>query len=783
MIKFIAILVFVLCLKFVFGQTSMLSINGYVEDVQTGERLIAASVYQTENQRGVTTNNYGFFSIAIPKGTDKLSASYLGYHTRSIQIDARNDTNIVFQLVRSDQEIEEVVVNAQKDIRQRMKANQLQMATDKIAKIPVILGETDIMKAYQLMPGVQGGLEATAGMVVRGSDPGQNLILLDGVPVYNVNHLFGLFSVFNTDAIKSSTLLKGNFPARYGGRAASVLDIRMKEGNNKSLSGSASVGLISSKLLLEGPLVKNKTSFLFTVRRTYIDLFAYPYFKWILHDAGMWTYNFHDLNFKLNHIINDRNRIYLSYYNGRDKYGYKWEENTVNPTTNDETNYQENNGFNWGNNTGTMRWNHQFGNKLFGNTTLIYTRYRFETRRRSEELVVGDNPSHNIFENGFYSGITDYGANIDLDYRPGNNHQVRFGALITQHQFKPGVSVVDFTDLEGLFNVDSVDNGQLLKNLEFAAYLEDEFTVADFMEFQLGLRYSMFMTDKMNYSFIEPRSSIRFMPIKGQVLSMAYSRTTQPIHLLTNSSVGFPTDQWVPVTDKVKPIMADQYNLSWQFNIGEQLSTTISSFYKTMENVLEYKENADKKLNWQEIVEQGKGTAQGIELLIEKKIGKTTGWLAYTLSKSDRTFVNINEGRTFPYKYDRRHDFKIVLMHQFNKNVELSANWIFNTGYAVTLPLEIYVADYSVDYFNAYQYSSEVLNYEKKNDFRMPNYHRLDIAVNLHKQKKRFSRTWTFGLYNVYMRRNALYYDFYQGKLRSHSVIPIMPSINYSIHF
>lgn len=758
-------------------------LSGYIQDAESGERLIAASIYHLGASIGTTTNNYGFFSITVPKGKSIFSISYLGYQKKTVELEILNDTNIVINLEREQLEIDEIVIVEKRGLKGGGKANHLKLAMNDVLKLPVILGETDVLKAYQLMPGIQSGIEGTAGMIIRGSDAGQNLILLDGVPVYNVNHLFGLFSVFNTDAIKSSTLMIGAFPARYGGRTASIMDIRMKEGNNQTIKGAASVGLISIKALVEGPIKKDRTSFLLSARRSYIDLFAYPYFKWIMNDEALWTYKFYDLNIKLNHILNDRNRVYFSYYNGQDKYKFENEEKTISNTSNEQTYFTEKHGFSWGNNTGTIRWNHQFGNRLFSNTTFVFSQYRFQTNNSIEEMVIGDEMEYTIFETDFYSGIADYGAAIDFDFRPTNKHHLRYGCSITHHRFRPGVNVLNFSDFEGLLEIDSMDTGELHTNIEMATYLENEFTLTDKIDVQVGIRYSVFQTNKMTYHSLEPRISISWMLFDSQVINLAYSKTSQPIHLLTNSSVGFPTDQWVPVTEKVKPIIGNQLNLSYQFNIGTNYNTTVSTFYKTMENVLEYKDNADRKMNWQDIIEQGEGSAKGIEILFGKKVGQTTGWLAYTISKSDRTFKNINEGRTFPYKYDRRHDIKVVIMHRVNKKVDFSANWIYNSGHAVTLPLEVYVKENITNYFNGYFYPTEILNYDDKNGFRMPNYHRLDVAINFRKVNNRFDRTLTLGIYNVYMHRNAFYYDFYDGKLRSHSVIPIMPSINYSIRF
>lgn len=783
MVRIVLNLILLLFTHNSYANTALHVLSGYVEDIQSGERLIAASIFHIESSTGTTSNSYGFFSLALPYGKSQISVSYIGYQNKLLDIDIRKDTAIIIGLEMDLLEIDELTIVKKRGLNIEDNANHLQLDINKVTRLPVIFGEKDILKAYQLLPGVQSGIEGTAGMVIRGSDPGQNLILLDGVPVYNVNHLFGLFSVFNTDAIKSTSLLKGDFPARFGGRIASVLDIRLKEGNIQETRGNVSIGLISVRAMIEGPIKKNKTSYLVSVRRSYIDLFAYPYFKWILNDEAIWTYKFYDLNLKLNHIFNERNRVYVSYYFGQDKYLFKNEEISINTSSNEQTIFEEKHGFNWGNHTGTLRWNHQFSKKLFSNTTFILSKYRFQTESAMEETVLGAGNNYSSYSKQFYSGIEDIGASIDFDYSPSNKHTIMFGGTIVKHNFYPGVNIRDFSDFEGLLQFDSLNTGELLTNIEIASYFEDKISITDKLSAHLGLRYSLFQADERAYHILEPRISIKLKPLEHHTISLAYSRTSQPIHLLVNSSVGFPSDQWVPVTDQIKPIIGNQFNISYHFDFLMDFSGTLSSFYKTMENVLEFKDNADRKLNWQEIVEQGKGTAYGIEILVERKIGKTTGWIAYTLSKSDRIFDSINEGRSFPYKYDRRNDIKLVIIHQFSKRMDISMNWIYNTGYAVTLPLEVYTKDNTTKFFNGYHYPPEILNYDEKNGFRMPSYHRLDLSINFHKQRKHYYRTLTFGIYNTYMHRNAFYYDFYQGKLRSNSVIPIMPSVNYSLKF
>lgn len=764
-----------------YAQNTSFSVSGYVQDISSGERLPGAVIYCPNTSKGTQTNPYGFFTLFLSAESKGIEVSHIGFQSQWIEFNQKHDTSFIVSLAPKDVELGEIVVSAQRETTLIKRMGQHQLASSQIEKIPMVLGEPDLLKAYQMMPGVQSGIEGTSGMVVRGSDPGQNLILLDGVPVYNANHLFGLFSVFDNDAIKSSTLIKGAFPARYGGRVSSVLDVRMKEGNNQQLKGVASIGLISSKIMLEGPIVKEKTSFMVSARRTYLDLLSIPYQRIVSGKNALWKYSFQDINLKINHIINPNNRLFLSFYNGKDEYSYKGKISDIGGKNVTE----EKNGFNWGNLTSTLRWNWQPGRRFFCNTTLIYSDYAFNTNKYtkvSEQIDTTINSS--VLDLKFRSGIKDYGISVDFDYVPAQSHQLRFGALFTHHKFFPGVNIVDFNSFGSLLEGDTLSNNQTFYNNETALYIEDEWSISPLWVLQAGLRSTAFSTNNKMYFNMEPRFFLKFLPSKNRWVGLAYSRTSQNIHLLTNSSVGFPTDQWVPITEKVKPILAHQANLSYNMEFGTSFSFSTELFYKQMKNVVEYSENANLKKDWQDIIVQGNGTAFGAEFMLSKEKGKLTGWIAYTLSKSDRKFDEINDGISFPYKYDRRHDFKIVMMYPLGKKADLGVNWVITTGNAVTLPTERICSATSLEnQYYGYQYSYELYIYDKKNNFRMPTYHRLDVTVNFHKKMKHFNRTLSLGVYNVYAQPNALYYDFFDGKLRSNSFVTLLPSINYILRY
>ncbi|MBN1926709.1 MAG: carboxypeptidase-like regulatory domain-containing protein, partial [Prolixibacteraceae bacterium] len=532
-------------------------ISGYVQDASSGERLPGAGIFCPETLKGTQSNTYGFFSIQPGSKCRALNVSYVGYKTEQVSISYPKDTFIIIGLHKQQYELGEVLVGAEKTNSVLQRSGEHMLASSQIEKIPMVLGETDILKAYQMLPGVQTGIQGTSGMVVRGSDPGQNLILLDGVPVYNASHLFGLFSVFNSDAVKSSKLIKGAFPARYGGRVSSVLDIRMKEGNNQKLKGNISLGLVSSKIMLEGPIIKGKTSFMVSARRTYFDLFTGLYQLALSGTGVMFSYNFHDINAKVNHIFSEKSRLYLSVYTGKDVYSNKWEYSD--PEKKREV--IENTGFNWGNVTATLRWNYQPAKNLFCNTTFVYSRYAFNTGHYAKET--DSTGRYSELDLNFTSGIEDIGGSVDFDYFPAKNHQLRFGALFTRHRFQPGVNIVDFNDFGGMLRADTIDHHEELYNNEAAIYFEDEWSISPEFMLQAGVRGTSFFTETKTYFSFEPRLFFKYMLNRNNWFGLAYSRTSQNIHLLTNSSVGFPTDQWVPVTDSVKPILANQYNISY----------------------------------------------------------------------------------------------------------------------------------------------------------------------------------------------------------------------------
>jgi outer membrane receptor for ferrienterochelin and colicin len=772
------------------------TISGFVEDPETGERLIGVNVYNEQTLTGTMTNTYGFYSLTLPADTIHLVFSHVGYQPVKQVFYLASDTSFNFRF-EAVEKIEEVAVYANKTSieRSQMSMNQVQPAT--INKLPVLLGEKDLIKTLQLLPGVQSGSEGSSSFYVRGGGPDQNLILLDGVPVYNVNHLFGFFSVFNTDAIQNVTLIKGGFPARYGGRLSSVLDIRLKEGNNKEYKAQGSVGLISSKLTLEGPIVKNKSSFLISGRRTYIDVLSQPAISMInqtSNDKIKAGYFFHDLNVKLNYLFSDKDRVFLSVYTGKDK-AYSRFEGNAGGSANDES-FRSDMELWWGNITGALRWNHVFSNRLFSNTTITYSRYKFLV---GENFKFSSDDISDEFDLNYFSGINDLSCKIDFDYSPSPAHQVKFGGNYIYHVFHPGINAFSFNS-DGEGSIDTTFGNKDIYSDEFYLYAEDDINITKKIKTNIGLHYSGFHVENTFYHSLQPRIALRYKITQNMALKGAYTHMAQYIHLLSNTTIGLPTDLWLPVTKRVKPQKSNQYAVGGVYSFRKHgLEVSIEGFYKDMQNLIEYKEGASFfsiEDDWEDKIEFGNGWAYGGEVLIEKNAGKTTGWIAYTLSWSNRRFENISFGRVFPASYDRRHDISVTINHKFSEKFDIGVVWVYGTGYPVTLALEKY--PYAMEARTVYEYhyyQDFVENIEHRNNYRMPAYHRLDIGFNFHKQKERFSRTWSFGLYNAYNRINPFflyfgysndddfYYDNNNKVLKMIGLFPIFPFVSYSFKF
>ncbi|GAA0880863.1 TonB-dependent receptor [Algoriphagus jejuensis] len=766
------------------------TISGTVKDAESGETLIGVNVFDKKSQKGSITNNYGFFSYSSLESEVDLVFSYVGYEPVNLPLILEKDTLITVELMQSGL-MKEVVIEGERGdpIQESTLMGAINVPLREIKNIPALMGEVDIFKVIQLLPGVQSGAEGTSGLYVRGGSPDQNLILLDGVPVYNASHLFGFFSIFNDGAISNVEMIKGGFPARYGGRLSSVVDVTMKEGNTKEFKGDGSIGLIASKLTLEGPIVKDKTSFLVSGRRTYLDMVARPIIRKSSEGREDVGYYFYDVNAKVNHVFNNKNRLYLSYYGGDDvaysDYNNTWEG------PGGSTESKEEAGLGWGNKIAALRWNHVINERLFANFMGTFTKYRFELTTGYEDVFTsnqGGTPIEDVYSAEYFSGIRDFALKADFDYIPNSDHYIRWGGMWIDHRFTPGVFVSQESEkpevTEGAIPSDSQ---------ELALYAEDDFSVGGRWKFNAGVHFSGFLAETKSYTSLQPRFSARYLLDASSSLKFSYVQMAQFVHLLTNAGLGLPTDLWVPSTDKIAPQASEQLALGYFKNLGYGLEFSAEAYYKTMSGVIEYQDGAsflNTTDDWQEKVTSGDGRSYGLELFLQKKTGKTTGWIGYTLSKTERQFDDLNFGEWFPFRYDRRHDISVTAVHQLTDRIDLSGTWVFGTGSYITVPLQRYQHSFSViDNTRTYYGGLYLEHFESRNNFQMRSYHRMDVGINFNKIKKWGKRTWNVSIYNLYSRQNPFYmdisynYELQRNQLRQFSLFPITPSVSYRFTF
>ncbi|WP_343303127.1 TonB-dependent receptor [Chitinophaga niabensis] len=769
------------------------TLSGYVEDQASGERLIGVSLAVPEYQAGTTSNNYGFFSITIPADSIRLRVSYIGYQRMDTTILLTADTRLNFKLVPDQRLLDVVTVRASREerIQESSQMSMINLPASQIAAMPRFFGEADLLKTLQLLPGVKQGAEGTSALLVRGGTPDQNLILLDGAPLYNPSHLLGIFSTFNTSALKDVTLYKGAFPARYGGRLSSVVDVSTKDGDMRELHGDFTIGLLASQATVEGPIKKDKTSFIVSGRRTYTDLVAKPFIKNSYdREIDKFTMYFYDLNAKVQHVISDKDRLFFSLYHGRDKLRVSEKLEIKIPD-----NYRRASDFLilWGNTTGTVRWNHVFSKNLFANTMLLGSRYQFKTSTYNENLYQGEMIADKLQLN---SGIQDYGAKIDFDYRPRPAHSIRMGSSYMFRIFSPGTIRQRKTE-NGTVTMDSLSDNRNIHGSEIDLYAEDDWTIHKKFKVNAGLHWSGFLVQGRFYNSLQPRISMRYLLPGDWGLKASYTRMTQYIHLLANNSITLPTDLWVPATKKILPQQADQYAIGIARNVfRNKFEFSVEGYYKRMQNVIEYKEGADyvassRNETWQEQVTNGTGEAYGLEVLLQKKTGRFTGWMAYTWAWSYRNLPEVNFGKRFPYKYDRRHDLHLVGMYKLRKNIELTGVWTFQSAQPFTIPLAEYetVRDPIRPVNGNYLDNIEYVN--GRNNMRIAPFHRLDLGVNFIRHKRNGNiRTWNVSVLNAYNQKNAFFYllDTYhkerkEAVLTGTTLLPIMPSFSYNLKF
>jgi len=803
-------------------------INGFVRDQDSSESLIGASVYDLKTKKGIATNSYGFFSLSLSPGDVDLQVSYIGYQSQIINFSfIERDTFLIVEL-GSNTLLDEIVVLPSEQEGQSVLTTQmgsLEINNQTIRNTPVIFGESDIIRTLQLTPGVAPGIEGLAGMYVRGGNMDENLFLIDGNPVYQVNHIGGIFSAFNPEVIKGMDFFKAGFPARYGGRLSSVVDVHTKEGNMKEFEGSASLGLISANLRLEGPIVKDRTSFVVSFRRTWLDAITTPMFALINkknQDHGEKTkgnYYFYDLNLKLNHRFNDRSRLFISLYNGTDKLYSKNHYFNL-PGQERFLNSNHRSDLRWGNMMTTAGWTYVFNEKLFGKISGFYTQYR-SSMKQNANYESGNEEDNDYLKYSSsaknITGISDFGGRASFDYLPSNAHRIRFGGDGILHRFRPEYSNVS------ILHSDSVQTGtvftdELFWAREFGAFVEDDWLISPVVRLNAGLRYSLFNVEKKTYMALEPRISFRWLLKKNISLKVSYSRMNQYVHLLSTSYVNMPTDAWMPVTRKLKPLVCDHMSAGLFYNLRNEYDFSMEGYYKHFNNLLDYKDDytfLPSSTSWEDKLTSGSGRGYGMELMARKQSGKTTGWIGYALSWSDRKFSGIDGGKRFPSRFDNRHKLNMVLVHKLTPKIELSAAWTYSTGNRMTLSLEGYEAlRPGVDGLSNGNLNLILVDYfDKRNNFRLPDYHRLDLGLNIYRPKKNGRMgIWNISIYNAYCRKNPfmvyktvstmvpglqsegswqgaretgnpLKKYYYYVKYKQVSILPIVPSITYTYKF
>jgi hypothetical protein len=766
----------------VFSQAKF-TINGYVKDSLSGESVVGANI--AVNGRSVASNQYGFYSITVDSGQYDLVVTHVSFLTYSLPVVLnQNLQQNIFLVPRSAALNEVVVFSRRRDVNVRnAQMGQIDLSMNQIRNVPALLGEVDILKAIQLLPGVRNAGEGNAGFYVRGGGPDQNLIMLDDAVVYNTGHLFGFFSVFNSDAIKNTSLIKGGMPAQYGGRLSSVLDVQMKDGNSNQFITEGGIGLIASRFSVQGPVVKDKASFIVSARRTYIDALVKPFVKKESNFYGS-GYYFYDLNAKINYRFSEKDRLFISGYFGRDVFTFN----------NAKLSFNAN--IPWGNATGTVRWNHVFNRKLFANTTLVYNDYKFTFGAAQQD-----------FEIKLASGIKDGTAKMDFDYYPTGSHKIKFGGLLTYHKFVPNVTsgqqdTVVFTP----------SNASEKRAVETALYIQDDWDVSEKLKLNYGLRWSHFtqvgpytryvvdgnqnkldstvyggLDPVKTYGGFEPRLTARYSLNQTASLKASVTRNLQYIHLVSNAGTTLPTDLWVPSTFRVQPQKSWQYAAGYFQNFRDnQYETSVELYYKDMQNQIEYREGyTPSLLDPEEEFVFGKGWSYGAEFFVNKTRGRLTGWVGYTLSWTWRQFPQLNDGMKYPAKYDRRHDLSVVATYEKSKKWKFGAVFVYATGNATSLPQRFYVINGVL-----------TQEYSRINQYRLAAYHRLDLSATYTptpKPGKRLQSYWVFSIYNAYSRANPYFIYFsqegspYNGSLQVQakqvSLFPILPSVTWNFRF
>ena len=785
------------------------TVSGTITDQTSGETLIGATILDTRSGKGTTTNVNGRYTLTLKGSEAVLRITFVGYEPIYDTISLSSNT-IRNYVLKPSITLSEIVVTAERvNSRESSQMSALEMPVEQLKAVPVLFGEADIIKAIQLLPGVQSGNEGTGGMYVRGGGPDQNLFLLDGIPLYNVNHLGGFFSAFNADAVKNVTLFKGSFPARFGGRLSSVLDVTTNNGNDKKIHGNVSIGAISAKFNLEGPIVKEKTTFCISARRTYADFIMRPIIRKLATDIDGKTklvagYYFYDANAKITHKFSDKSRLYATFYMGDDDVytRIRTESSLAEDQYLDFRN-------NWGNTVGGLRWNYVLNPKLFMNLSLSYTGYSNRMIAAIEKLayITPDSVQQSTMNGDYISKIHDLTGRLDFSFIPTPEHDIQFGTYYTNHTIIPSVASgsIDYFDqiqMDDPFRMEAKLRDDTTRSHEIVAFAEDDWSINDIFKVNMGLHFSSFGVEDTFYPSLQPRISGRALLGENLSVKVGYAYMSQYMHLLSTTSVSLPTDLWVPSTKRIKPMTAQQVAAAVNYSIPLVVELSVEGYYKHMHNIIEYRDGATtfgSTAGWEDLVCVGDGWTYGVEFLAQRTFGRLTGWLAYTWSRTTHLFnrpgQELNNGNPFPAKYDRRHDFSIVLTYKINDWCDASATWVFSTGNTATLAMQKYpVASDDPDAYDLNSNLSNTLSHvSSRNNFRMPNYHRADISVNFHRQFKRknWHRTINVSVYNLYNKQNPYLtytsnqysYRGYSKALMQLSIFPILPSVAYTLYF
>ena len=785
------------------------TVSGTITDQSTGETLIGATVLDTRSGKGTITNSNGRYTLTLKGNEALLRITFVGYEPIYDTVPLTGNPSRNYNL-RPSITLNEIVITAERiNSRESSQMSALEMPVEQLKAVPVLFGEADIIKAIQLLPGVQSGNEGTGGMYVRGGGPDQNLFLLDGIPLYNVNHLGGFFSAFNADAVKNVTLFKGSFPARFGGRLSSVLDVTTNNGNDKHIHGNVSLGAISAKFNLEGPIIKEKTTFCLSARRTYADFLMRPLIRKLATDVDGKTklsagYYFYDANAKLTHKFSDRSRLHATFYMGNDDVytRLRTESSLAEDQYLDYTN-------NWGNIVGGLRWNYVINPKLFMNLSLSYTQYTNTMNVGIEKIaqITPDSVQNSTITGNYLSRIQDLTTRLDFSYTPLPEHNIQFGSYYTRHRIIPSVATgsVDYYDqiqMTEPWKIEANLRDDTTRANELVAFAEDDWSINDIFKVNAGLHFSAFEVENIFYPSLQPRISGRALLGENLSVKLGYAYMSQYMHLLSTTSVSLPTDLWVPSTKRIKPMTAQQVAAGINYTIPMIVDLSVEGYYKHMNNIIEYRDGVTtfgSTAGWEDLVCIGDGWTYGVEFLAQRTFGRLTGWLAYTWSRTTHLFnrpgQELNNGNPFPAKYDRRHDFSIVLTYKFTDWCDVSATWVFCTGNTATLAMQKYpVASDDPDAYDGNSNLSNTLSYvSSRNNFRMPNYHRADISVNFHRKFKRKNchRTINVSVYNLYNKQNPYItytssqysYQGYSKALMQLSIFPILPSVAYTLYF